>query len=98
MSRYALTDEAARVATGLFDASRHFDLARMPELFCGFTRRAGEGPTHYPVACAPQAWAAGSVFMLLQACIGLEVDARASTLHISNARLPLFLDHLELEN
>ena len=51
-----------------------------------------------PVACAPQAWAAGAVFMLLQACIGLEVDALASTVHISNSRLPLFLDHLQLEN
>ena len=98
MARYGHADAAAGVIHGLFDASRHFDLARMPELFCGFTRRPGEGPTHYPVACAPQAWAAGAVFMLLQACIGLDVDARESTVHISNARLPLFLDHLELEN
>jgi glycogen debranching enzyme len=98
MARYGHRNAAASIIHGLFDASRHFDLARMPELFCGFTRRSGEGPTHYPVACAPQAWAAGAVFMLLQACLGLEVDARASTLHISNARLPLFLDHLELEN
>ena len=50
------------------------DLHRLPELFCGFPRRPGEGPTLYPVACAPQAWAAGAVFMLLQAC------ARASSI------------------
>ena len=98
MARYGHADAATRVMHGLFDASRHFDLARMPELFCGFTRRTGEGPTRYPVACAPQAWAAGAVFMLLQACIGLHVDGPTSTLHISNARLPLFLDHLQLEN
>jgi glycogen debranching enzyme len=98
MARYGHADAATRVMHGLFDASRHFDLARMPELFCGFTRRGGEGPTHYPVACAPQAWAAGAVFMLLQACIGLDIDAIASTVHISNARLPVFLDHLQLEN
>jgi glycogen debranching enzyme len=98
MARYGHADAAARVMHGLFDASRHFDLARMPELFCGFSRRASEGPTRYPVACAPQAWAAGSVFMLLQACLGLDVEAATSTLRIANARLPLFLDHLQLEN
>jgi glycogen debranching enzyme len=98
MARYGHADAAARVMQGLFDASRHFDLARMPELFCGFTRRPGEGPTHYPVACAPQAWAAGAVFMLLGACIGLDVDARTSTIRIANARLPIFLDHLTIEN
>ena len=53
MARYGHVDAAGRVMHGLFDASRHFDLARMPELFCGFTRRPGEGPTHYPVACSP---------------------------------------------
>ena len=98
MARYGHADAAARVMHGLFDASRHFDLARMPELFCGFSRRASEGPTRYPVACAPQAWAAGAVFMLLQACLGLDVDAVASTVNIANARLPHFLDHLQLEN
>ena len=98
MARYGHVDAAGRVMHGLFDASRHFDLARMPELFCGFTRRPDEGPTHYPVACSPQAWAAGAVFMLLQACLGLEIDALESTVRISNARLPPFLDHLELEN
>jgi glycogen debranching enzyme len=98
LSRYGFVEPAARIIHGLFDASRHFDLARLPELFCGFTRRPGEGPTRYPVACAPQAWAAGSVFMLLQACIGLEVDAKARTLLLSNARLPSFLDYLRIEN
>ncbi len=98
MARYGHVDSAGRVMHGLFDASRQFDLARMPELFCGFTRRPEEGPTHYPVACSPQAWAAGAVFMLLQACLGLEIDALESTVRISSARLPPFLDHLELEN
>ena len=98
MARYGHVDAAGRVMHGLFDASRHFELARMPELFCGFTRRPGEGPTHYPVACSPQAWAAGAVFMLLQACLGLDIDALESSVRIANARLPRFLDHLELEN
>ena len=52
-------DLAVRVLTGLFAAGTYFDLNRMPELFCGFDREPGEGPVPYPVACAPQAWAAG---------------------------------------
>jgi glycogen debranching enzyme len=98
LARYGFGVAAGRVIHGLFDASRHFDLARLPELFCGFSRRPGEGPTRYPVACAPQAWASGSVFMLLQASMGLEIDATARTLLMSNARLPAFLDHLRIEN
>ncbi|MFN2417867.1 MAG: glycogen debranching N-terminal domain-containing protein [Candidatus Limnocylindria bacterium] len=98
MARAGFPDHAARVMEGLFDASRHFDLARLPELFCGFSRRPAEGPTHYPVACAPQAWASGAVFMLLQACLGLETDGAARTLRFDHARLPAFLDHLEIEN
>jgi glycogen debranching enzyme len=98
MARYGHVDAAARVMHGLFDASRHFDLARMPELFCGFSRRAVEAPTRYPVACAPQAWAAGAAFMLLQACLGLDVDALQSTVNVSDARLPPFLDHVQLTN
>jgi glycogen debranching enzyme len=82
----------------IFDASRYFDVARLPELFCGFSRRPGEGPTRYPVACSPQAWAAGSVFMLLQACLGLEADAVTGSVHLDNARLPLFLDQLRIDN
>ena len=61
----------------MFDASQVVDLHRLPELFCGFHRRPGGGPTLYPVACAPQAWAAGAVFMLLQACLGLHVNGTA---------------------
>ena len=59
--------------TGLFDASLFFDLHRLPELFCGFHRRPGESPTHYPVSCAPQAWASGSALLLLQASLNLRV-------------------------
>ena len=43
----------------VFGAASHFHL-RLPELFCGFERQPGEPPIAYPVACLPQAWAAGS--------------------------------------
>ena len=98
LGRAGFHDHAARLLSGLFEASRHFGLARLPELFCGFSRRPGEGPTRYPVACSPQAWAAGSVFMLLQACLGLEVDAAARLLRFDHASLPDFLDHLRIDN
>jgi len=65
-ARYGLKREAAKLFSGLFDASVFFDLHRLPELFCGFRRRAGESPTLYPVSCAPQAWASAAVFLLLQ--------------------------------
>jgi glycogen debranching enzyme len=97
LSRYGYHDEAMRIFSGLFEASRYFDLARLPELFCGFTRRAGEGPTRYPVACSPQAWSAGTVFMLLQATLGLEVDAIDRQVRFRHARLPEFLDQLLIE-
>jgi glycogen debranching enzyme len=94
LSRYGQHDAAARILASVFDASRHFELARLPELFCGFTRRPGEGATRYPVACSPQAWAAGSVFMLLQAALGLEIDAPANQVRFRHSQLPEFLDQL----
>lgn len=75
MARYGFSDLLAAPVNGLLEASVFLDLHRLPELFCGFHRRGGEGPTLYPVACSPQAWAAGAVFMLIQACLGLRMDA-----------------------
>jgi glycogen debranching enzyme len=66
---------AGQVLSGLFNASQFLDAHRLPELFCGFSRQPGTAPTLYPAACAPQAWAAGAVFLLLQACLGLEILA-----------------------
>ena len=77
-----------KIVTGLFDASIFFDLHRMPELFCGFPRRTGEAPTLYSVACAPQAWAAGSVFLMLQACLGMQIDAPNSVIRFVHPMLP----------
>jgi glycogen debranching enzyme len=74
LARYGLGEQVLHIWTGLFEAGLYFDLRRMPELFCGFPKDPGEGPVLYPVACAPQAWAAASVFLLLQACLGLEIN------------------------
>jgi glycogen debranching enzyme len=98
LARYGLRDEALMVMEGLFDASVHMELHRLPELFCGFRRRNGERPTLYPVACNPQAWASASIFMFLQAALGLEVDAPARTVRLTRAKLPGFLEEVVIRN
>jgi glycogen debranching enzyme len=98
MARYGLREEPLRVLEGLFTAANFLDLQRMPELFCGFPRRSGEGPTLYPVACLPQAWASGSVFMLLQACLGMSIDTPASEVRFENPVLPEWLPEVRITN
>jgi glycogen debranching enzyme len=95
-ARYGLKREAAIVLEGLFNASLSFDLHRQPELFCGFPRRPGESPTLYPVSCSPQTWASGAVFLLIQACLGLEVRGPERTLLFSSPQLPQFLDDMRI--
>jgi glycogen debranching enzyme len=96
LARYGLKPEVLRIMTGLADASLHLDLHRLPELFCGFVRRPGEGPTLYPVACAPQSWAAAAVFLLLQACLGLNVQGPEARVCFSYPQLPDFLKDVEI--
>ena len=96
--RYGAQEEALRVLSGMFDASLFMEFHRLPELFCGFTRRPGQHPTLYPVACSPQAWASGAVFMLLQAALGLEVLAAEGVVRFTRARLPAFLDRVKIKN
>jgi len=98
LARYGLQAEAGRVLEGLFEASRWFDLHRLPELFCGFHRRPGESPTLYPVSCAPQAWASGAVLLLIQACLGLEVSGVRRELTMANPFLPPFLRELQIRD
>ena len=81
-------DLVCQILSGLFEASIYLDLHRMPELFCGFKRHTGTGPTLYPTACSPQAWSAGAVFLLLQACLGLTIRASESTIYFFYPRLP----------
>jgi glycogen debranching enzyme len=96
LARYGHTAAALQLLRGLFDASLHFDEHRLPELFCGFERRAGEGPTLYPVACSPQAWAAAAASSLLQSCLGLEIDAQQRLVSLRSPRLPAFIDRVQL--
>ena len=71
-ARYGLTTEAEAIFRALLDASTHFELNRMPELFGGVTRQSDAGPAHYPISCSPQTWSACAVFLLIEACDGIE--------------------------
>ena len=89
-------DLAGQILSGLFEASIYLDLHRMPELFCGFKRHSGVGPTLYPRACAPQAWAAGAVFLLLQACLGLTIRASEAAIYFFYPHLPKSLEEVSI--
>jgi glycogen debranching enzyme len=98
LARYGFTGHAARAFAAMFELSQAVDLHRLPELVCGFHRRSGNSPTLYPVACAPQAWAAGAVYLFVQACLGLRVDAAARRVSFTHAVLPEEIEWLRINN
>jgi glycogen debranching enzyme len=98
LARYGLKHSVDQVFKGLFAAATYMDLRRLPELFCGFQREKQRGPTLYPVACAPQAWASATPFTLLEAALGLEFDAQRSEIRLRNPRLPAFLNEVVLRD
>ncbi|HTP92694.1 MAG TPA: amylo-alpha-1,6-glucosidase [Xanthobacteraceae bacterium] len=97
-ARYGLTQAVAQLFKALFDAASYMDLRRLPELFCGFPRQHGQGPTVYPVACSPQAWASATPFTLLEASLGLEFDPLNNEIRLRNPALPSFVDEVTLRN
>jgi len=97
-ANYRLTRLASNIMSGLFEASSYFNLNRLPELFCGLERRPGEGPTLYPVACSPQVWASAAPFLILQACLGLSVQADQNRLVFDRPSLPEGIPHLVIKN
>jgi glycogen debranching enzyme len=98
MARYGFKDFVLRILWGHFDAIGFLDLQRMPELFCGFAKRAGNGPTLYPVACAPQAWSTAAVYLLLQACLGMYINAPEAKISFSHPLLPPYLQEMRVRN
>ena len=95
-ANYGMTREASVVFEGMMHAAAHFRDRRLPELFCGMPRSSGS-LVRYPVACSPQAWASAAPFLLLQASLGLHIDAPNRLMSIENARLPVALEWLELD-
>jgi glycogen debranching enzyme len=98
LKRYRFARATNRVATALFDAAVSADYLRLPELFCGFTRRSPNRPVSYPIACSPQAWAAGSPYLMLQAILGLSARAHENLLTINLPQLPTWLNTVEVRN
>lgn len=97
-ARYGHKGAVERIFKSLFDAASYMEMRRLPELYCGFQRGRQRGPTLYPVACSPQAWAAGTPLLLLQASLGLEFDPGRNEILLQNPRLPHFLEEVTLRN
>jgi glycogen debranching enzyme len=87
---------ALRIFGAQLEASAFFESGRLPELFCGFRRRDGKAPTSYPVACSPQACSAGAVFMMLQACLGVDIDAGSGRIMFRYPQLPEDIEKLAI--
>ena len=99
LARYGHKQEALRILGALFEAGTYMELLRLPELFCGFHKRSNlEGPTLYPVACSPQAWAAASPYMLLASALGLHVRPSERLVEFISPELPEGIDQIELTN
>jgi glycogen debranching enzyme len=98
LARLGAKDAVNAIFHGLFDAATYMDLHRLPELFCGFQRPRNRGPTRYPVACTPQAWASAAPFCLLRAALGLETDPVAGELRLRRPSLPKFLNEVTVRD
>jgi glycogen debranching enzyme len=96
LAHYNQKAAVERLFTALFQAASYMEFRRLPELFCGLQRVRGRGPTLYPVACSPQAWASATPFALLAASLGLEFDPMAGEIRMRNPHLPSFLDTVVL--
>ena len=94
--RYGFDDEALRIFSSMLEAAMPFDERRLPEVFAGYPRAAFGAPVHYPVACHPQAWAAGAIPYLLQTILGLVPAAFERQLRVERPMLPPFVDRVEL--
>jgi len=88
LRRYGFDDAADTLSSGILAAAQHFPAFRLPELFCGFDRASTGSPIAYPVACSPQAWAAGSALMLIRTMLGLGADAASRRLTLDRPILP----------
>jgi glycogen debranching enzyme len=97
-SRYGLREHVDRVFEATFAAASYMDLRRLPELYCGFRKRHGAGPTLYPVACSPQAWASGSLFLMIQASLGIEFQPDTREIRFRNPRLPVSVNEIILRH
>jgi glycogen debranching enzyme len=98
LARYGFNASAEKIFDALMRATAYMDYRRIPELYCGFKRRRGRGPTIYPAACSPQAWAASAPFSLLESMLGMTFDAEAREIRLVNPVLPAATSEITLRN
>jgi glycogen debranching enzyme len=98
LATYGFNASAERIFDALMRATAYMDYRRIPELYCGFKRRRGRGPTIYPAACSPQAWAASAPFSLLESMLGMTFDAQAREIRLINPVLPTAASEVTLRN
>lgn len=98
LAQYGFQKEALKIMNAMFNASLFIELQRLPELYCGFNRKANEGPTVYPVACSPQAWSVAVIFMLVKACLQIDINATSKTIVFNKPELPEYLDEIHIAN
>lgn len=98
LAKYGLKVEVNKITKALFDAGLFIEGQRLPELFCGFKRREGEPPTHYPVACSPQTWSVASCFMIIQSFLGMDIDVEQNVIRFHKPMLPDFMNSLTIRN
>jgi glycogen debranching enzyme len=96
LRRYGFDEDFTLVFEGLLEAASRFNDYRLPELFAGFTRAESDEPVPYPVACQPQAWAAGSIPYLLKWGLGLSSDALEKRLRVVRPSLPRWLERVDV--
>ncbi|MDQ3128463.1 MAG: amylo-alpha-1,6-glucosidase, partial [Chloroflexota bacterium] len=98
LKRYTFEEESNRIIGRVFEAAQTFDQYRLPELFCGFDRDESVLPVPYPVACSPQAWAAGSSFLFLETMLGLRPHAATGELELFHPNLPDWIGKVNVTN
>jgi glycogen debranching enzyme len=98
LSLYGFQKEALQIMDAMFSAALFIDLQRLPELYCGFEKKQSEGPTAYPVACSPQAWSVSVAFLLIQACLQMEINALTKKVVFNKPELPSFLDEIHISD
>jgi glycogen debranching enzyme len=96
LRRYGFDEDFTLIFEGLLEAASRFGDYRLPELFAGFTRAEFDEPVPYPVACQPQAWAAGSIPFLLKWGLGLSPDALEKRLRVVRPSLPRWLERVDV--
>lgn len=95
--QYGEDRKLRQLVTGFFESARQFTDLRMPELFCGYDRVQYPVPVRYPVACSPQAWAAGAALLFMRAMLGIFPVASRNELLVIRPDLPEWLNSITVE-